>query len=91
VSSRFGQSEDLYISLHSDTAYALVGLCDNDCRDLDLVLYNAHGNEVDADHKPGDTPIVIVAPSESERYRLHVIMVNCATSHCFYGIGTYGK
>ncbi len=88
---RQGEYEYLNVTLHAGTAYALVGVCDNDCHDLDLVLYDADGNEVDADRKTDDTPIVVASPGETERYRLKVIMVNCATSPCFYGIGTYGK
>ncbi len=85
------ENDSFTLTLHSGTTYALVGVCDNDCKDLDLVLYDADGNQVDSDIGPDDVPIVQVTPSETQRYRVKVIMANCQTSPCWYGIGVYGK
>ena len=79
------------VTLHAGTAYAMVGVCDSDCRDLDLALYDAAGTEVDADAERDDVPIVRVTPSETMRYRIKVIMANCQRNPCRYEIGAYGK
>ena len=85
------ENDSFNLTLHSGTTYALVGVCDNDCKDLDLVLYDADGDQVDSDIQNDDVPIVQVTPRETQRYRVKVIMANCQTSPCWYGIGVYGK
>jgi hypothetical protein len=83
--------EFLTVTLHAGTSYALVGVCDNDCRDLDLALFDPDGREVDADRKLDDAPVVVATPSVTGQYRVKVVMAQCATSPCFYGIGIYGR
>jgi len=90
-SLREGENEYLTLTLHAGTHYALLGVCDNDCSDIDFRLYDADDNEVSSDVETDDVPIVQVTPSETERYRLKVIMVTCKTSPCFYGVGVFGK
>ena len=84
-------NESFTLTLHSGTSYALVGVCDNDCTDLDLVLYDADDDQVDSDVATDDYPLVRVTPHETQRYRVKVIMATCKTSPCWYGIGVYGK
>jgi hypothetical protein len=90
-SLRDDENESFSLTLHSGTSYALVGVCDNDCSDLDLVLYDADGDQVDSDVQTDDVPIVRVTPSETMRYRVKVLMPSCKTNPCWYGIGVYGK
>jgi len=85
------ESESYTLTLHAGTKYALVGVCDNDCNDLDLRIYDADDNEVDSDVATDDVPIVNVTPTETQRYRVKVIMSSCKASPCWYGIGVYGK
>jgi hypothetical protein len=90
-SLRDGENESFTLTLHAGTQYALIGVCDNDCNDVDLVLYDADGNEVDSDVQADDYPLVQVTPSETMRYSVKVIMASCKTNPCWYGIGVYGK
>lgn len=85
--------EDEYFTVDLDGGheYAMVGVCDEDCSDIDLRLFNEAGFEVDADVKTDDYPVVSVRPSVTARYRVKVVMATCATSPCFYGVGVYGK
>jgi hypothetical protein len=85
------ENDSFTLTLHAGTTYALVGVCDNDCKDLDLVLYDADGDQVDSDIQNDDVPIVQVTPRETQRYRVKVVMASCQTSPCWYGIGVYGK
>lgn len=85
------QTETLTLTLHAGTAYALVAVCDDDCSDLDLRLYDADGKLVDEDLKKDDAPIVMVTPDETASYTLKVIMAACSSSPCFYGVGAFGK
>lgn len=86
-----GDSEYLTLTLHAGEHYALLGVCDNDCSDIDFRLFDADDNEVSSDLQTDDVPIVQVTPHETMRYRLKVIMVTCKTSPCFYGVGVFGK
>jgi hypothetical protein len=90
-SLRADEAESVTLTLHAGTAYALVGVCDNDCSDLDLRLFDADGDQVDSDVQRDDTPIVQVTPRETAQYRVKAIMAACRTSPCFYGIGVFGK
>ncbi len=88
---RSSEYEYLTVTLHAGTRYALVGMCDNDCRELDLELYDADGSEVDADREPDDAPTVVARPDVTQQYRLKVIMSTCSASPCYYGIGVYSR
>jgi hypothetical protein len=90
-SLRDDASEDLTLTLDAGTEYQIVGVCDNDCSDVDLTLYNAAGAVVDSDMLDDDVPIVSVTPARSGRYRVHVSMAVCTTEPCYYGVGVYSK
>jgi hypothetical protein len=85
------ESEYFTLELDAARSYALLGVCDEDCTDVDLRLFDAAGNEVDSDVEMDDYPIVQVRPSRSATYRVKVIMATCSTSPCFYGVGVYAK
>jgi hypothetical protein len=52
-----GASERHTINLEAGTAYMLVGICDNDCTDLDFRLFDSSGNEVASDVATDDTRV----------------------------------
>lgn len=82
-----------YFSLELDAgrAYAVVGVCDEDCTDMDLQLFNPEGTQVDSDMQTDDVPIVDAQPAVAARYRVKVSMAACTTSPCFYGVAVFGK
>ncbi|HXF96177.1 MAG TPA: hypothetical protein VNI61_08770 [Gemmatimonadales bacterium] len=84
-------SEYFTLELDAGRAYALLGVCDEDCTDLDLRLFDADGNEVDQDLETDDYPVVEVRPGRTAVYRVKVIMATCSTSPCFYGVGVFAK
>ena len=83
--------EDLTITLQPGTAYAFMGVCDEDCRDIDLRLYGPDGDEVASDVRSDDWPIVTVTPGFKGTYRVRVVMASCSRNPCFYGIGVFTK
>jgi hypothetical protein len=82
-------SEDFRVTLQAGVAYILVGVCDNDCPDVDLMLFDDSGNEIDSDYETDAVPIVEVTPFRTQSYRVHVYMADCTSEPCFYGVGVY--
>jgi hypothetical protein len=85
------ESDYLTLTLHAGTAYAIIAVCDNDCSDIDLRIFNEDDKELDSDVENDDNPIVTVVPTSDGKFRLKVIMAKCTTSPCFFGVGVYGK
>ena len=83
--------EDLTIKLQPGTAYAFMGVCDQDCHDIDLRLFDPDGDEVASDLRTDDWPIVSISPSYSGTYTLRVVMASCTKDPCYYGIGVYTR
>ncbi len=82
-------SEDFHLTLQAGVHYILVGVCDNDCPDVDLMLLDDSGNEVDSDYETDAVPIVEATPFRTQSYRVHVYMADCTNAPCFYGVGVY--
>jgi hypothetical protein len=55
-------SDDFNLTLESGVSYILVGVCDNDCPDIDLMLLDNSGNEIDKDYEDDAVPMVEVTP-----------------------------
>lgn len=83
--------EDFEVTLEAGREYAIIGFCDNDCSDLDLVLTDADGDMVDSDVAGDDYPVVEVEPGRNGTYNLRVVMAACSVEPCFYGVGVFAK
>jgi hypothetical protein len=90
-SLREGATSGHTLQLNRGTSYSLIGVCDNDCSDLDLRLFDSSGREVAADVLTDDTPVVNVTPRRSGTYTVRAIMTSCSSEPCRYGIGVYGR
>jgi len=90
-SLRADGSELLTLQLRAGTTYQIQAVCDNDCTDIDLRVYDAAGDEMGHDILGDDTPVVSVTPRSSGTYTVNVIMWKCSTATCFYGVGAYSK
>lgn len=86
-----GRSDYITINLRAGTSYGIVGVCDSDCRDLDIALYDSRGNLIASDLEDDDIPVITINPSRSGTYRVRVDMASCNTNPCYYGIGAFGK
>lgn len=84
-------SESVIIPLRAGRQYAVLAVCDNDCTDLDLRLYNSDDKELAADIETDDAPVVTIAPERDGKYRLKITMAKCTSSPCFYGVGLFAK
>jgi hypothetical protein len=57
-----------WVTLDRGGEYALLAVCDEDCSDIDLYLYDEDGREIDSDASADDVPVFLVTPSRRTRY-----------------------
>jgi len=82
-------SHDMTVS--GGTQYVLFGACDNDCTDLDLLIYDGDGDLVRRDVATDDRPVLIFTPRNSGKYRIEVVMATCSDEPCRYGLQLNSK
>ncbi|HAK00535.1 MAG TPA: hypothetical protein DCM62_10975 [Bacteroidales bacterium] len=81
-------NEWVTMDLDADEKYYILGVCDNDCSDLDLKLYSS-STLLDEDIMSDNYPLVSVTPNADGQFRVNVIMAGCTVSPCRYGIAIY--
>jgi hypothetical protein len=84
-----GGSDNYNLQLTSGRDYYLLGVCDNDCSDLDISLYNQNGQLVQEDTATDDKPMVLATPRANGRYQMRVTMASCSSEPCYYSVGVY--
>ena len=83
--------EDYAVTLAAGHSYVLMGVCDEDCQDLDLELYDGYGNLISQDDSVDDAPVVEVSVAEGGAFTLRVMMYECSENPCYYGFGVFGN
>jgi hypothetical protein len=84
-----GNQESVLINLSAGVQYAILGVCDNDCRDVDLRVHDPLGNMLGEDVATDDTPVVEFVAASTGQYRVTVIMAQCSTNPCYYGVQVF--
>lgn len=90
-SLREGQNTSWTVRLNAGTEYRIVGVCDHDCSDVDLKLFNPAGTMVSEDVQTDDVPVLSVTPPATREYTVRAIMATCSANPCRYGVGVYGR
>ncbi len=72
-------------------AYALMAVCDSDCADVDLKLFDTKGSLVLQDVSGDATPVLTFTANTTGRYRADVIMASCSHGPCYYGLQLLAK
>ncbi|GEM_PF-5072668 len=87
------QDESSYfpLQLKEGKNYAILGVCDKDCEDIDLKLYDHNGKIIDYDTSSDNTPLVTVKAEEAQELKIKVEMSTCAVAPCYYGIGVFER
>jgi len=86
-----GQSWNVPAELHPGVDYRIVGVCDRDCADLDLVVYDPQGAVVTQDTSTTSQPVVAIQPGYLGNFTVQVQMFNCTVAPCYYAIALYGR
>lgn len=68
--------------------YTLVGVCDDDCADLDLRVLDG-GYVVGQDVTPDENATVQISPGRAGTLTVEAIMGSCAQSPCRYAVAVY--
>lgn len=72
-------------------SYVIVGTCDQDCSDLDMMIADSNGSAVASDMEADDVPMLVVEVPADATYTLTVQMASCSTSVCHYGFSIFGS
>lgn len=86
-----GEEDSFSFTLKKGMEYKIISVCDADCSDIDLVLYDENDKKISSDFKDDGLPIVEVAPKWTGEFTLKVKMFSCKTNPCYYGISIIGK
>lgn len=84
-------AEMVQLELDVGMEYEIMGACDEDCTDLDLILYDGRGNVIDSDMLDDDFPVVSLSVTRSGVFSVRVSMAACSAEPCRYGIGVFGR
>jgi hypothetical protein len=83
-----GKEQLIQVALSGGASYQLIGVCDTDCKNLDIQLLDANGKEVDKDVEDDDFPIV--GADASGTYTARVTMTTCEGT-CAFGVKSFSK
>ena len=86
-----GQTWNVPASLFAGYDYRVLAVCDRDCADLDLVLYDPNGAVVSQDASTNSQPVVAAAPGYNGTFTVQVQMYNCSVAPCYYAVALYGR
>ncbi len=86
------ESESWPIELDAGTEYVITAVCDGDCGDIDLVLYDDDGNfTIVSDKETDDNPILTYEPRSTATFMVEVLMPDCSIEPCGYALVIFGK
>lgn len=84
-----GQQRGDIVRLSAGGDYVVVGVCDNDCGDFDLVVNDSNGNEVGSDYLDDDVPMVNIDGARGGSYQIQSIMADCSIEPCATAVRVY--
>jgi hypothetical protein len=78
-----------WIPLVKGRSYKIVGVCDEDCYDLDLSLYNDSGEPIRTDPQGDALPNLTLRAPYSGYYMVKAPMARCSIGPCKYGVAVF--
>ena len=82
---------DIRVPMYEGVRYTLIGVCDDDCRNLNMALFDADVRLVGESADRTTTPSLQITPKRTQRYTVSVAMDRCRADYCYYGLGVYSK
>ena len=85
------QSDTWTFVLAGGNDYTIIGVCDEDCGDIDLTLLDDRGDVIDEDVLEDSYPIVSASPRRDAAYTIDVDMYKCDVEPCYFGMAIFSK
>lgn len=85
------ENETWTVTLYAGNSYRITGVCDGDCKDIDLALLDGNRNELTSDMLADDVPILDFTPKTTGNYTIKVMMPTCNQDPCYFGLGIFFK
>ncbi|HIK29466.1 MAG: hypothetical protein N3E45_11345 [Oscillatoriaceae bacterium SKW80] len=79
------------MQLNAGTEYTIVALCDEDCSYINLKITDMYGNEIAADMKDDNYPLITLTPTWTGKFQANAIIQNCSADFCYFGLGVFSK
>jgi len=86
-----GQSIAITVSMLEGADYMVVGYCNDGCTNIDLVLLDSVGEEIQADRLPDSEPILMLTAESTGQYYIQVEAVECSIDGCDIAVGLLGS
>jgi len=81
------ESASFTITLREGVSYSILGICDEDCSRLRLVLATLANSDLALDRTSENFPVLQFTPRVTAQYRIRVGMEECRVNPCWYGAG----
>ena len=83
----------LILDLTAGRNYQIMGVCDTDCDDLDLRLFDIANVEdpIKEDVLVDDVPILSFIANKTGTYLLFVDLAECSEEYCYFGVSVLTK
>jgi hypothetical protein len=86
-----GEHQNWPVTMNVGYDYRIVGVCDNDCGNIDLVIYDENNVQVAQDVLADATPVATVAPQWTGPFTAQAVMQHCTVQPCYYALVLYGR
>lgn len=80
---------DVPVTLVAESEYVIQGVCDADCRNLDLSLMDPAGRAIWTKEYADTSPEIRGTAAQSGTYVVRVLMRACASPRCGFGVAFY--
>lgn len=85
TSLQAGGEHQWRIALRGGQRYALIGACDNECTDVDLIVMDGAGGHAGSDVLEDDYPLVTLQPATDGLYTVRIVLGACSVAPCYVG------
>jgi hypothetical protein len=75
------------VRLQAGVGYAVVGFCDENCQDLDLMILDPSGNLVASDVAMSAEPVLLITAGASGTHQVWAVMGECSREPCSFAVG----
>ncbi|MEZ5961641.1 MAG: toll/interleukin-1 receptor domain-containing protein [Hyphomonadaceae bacterium] len=86
-----GQYSNVPVQMNVGYEYRVVGVCDADCGNLDIIIYDGYNNAIGHDTLADSQPVVGILPTSSGMFTAQVQMISCTVAPCYFTVAAYAR